>query len=163
MTLLLLPDWKYGGEKKIPDRGQVQAIHEVTRMIIADMNPSGLRKLGLNEGITWYLSLGRDSAAIRRMNRARMGDDLLRGAVPGVSAIASSDPKNWTLRKGDLYGREFVRFVTEQFAEDKVPALARNVDDLSLALGKPETDLYPEWLKYLDARYSVSGISSSGV
>ncbi len=161
-TLLLPPDWKLGDETEIPDRGRTLAIHEVTHMMVAEMNPAVLQKRWLNEGVVWYLAMGMDTPKMRSLDNAWMGDDIQRGLVPKLSEIASADQKNWVRRKGDYYGRQFVQFVAERYGKDKLPAMVRNADNLRAVLGKDEAELYPEWVSYLKLRSSVGVGSNRG-
>lgn len=126
-VIIMLPrDWQSGGEPEVPDRGRSVAIHEVTHMILFDINPAVLQKRWLNEGIVWYLSANMDTPAMRRLDKSWMGADLQSGAVPRMAEIASDSQKIWERRKGDFYSREFVRFVVERFGADKLPAMVQS-------------------------------------
>ena len=99
---------------------------------------------------------------MRRVEDARMADDLRHGSVPLLSTIASSNQDNWVRRQGDLYGRQFVLYAAQRFGPAAVPAMVRHAGDLRLALGKDEADLHSDWVSFLKTRPAGASAPAGG-
>jgi len=119
-----------------------QLIHEFVHAVILQLNPAVGRLKWLDEGTAYYVS-GQLQDELESGRRAHK-------SVPELDHFLDSD-SYFATAGGDAYyfSGLVVKYIFEEFGEDRFRAILRDPDAMASILGLPVEEFYDAWKEYV--------------